>query len=80
MLFPWFFLLVHTTDEDLKFRFFASQMSFHMAQNIMSTRSTINLFGLKYLLIEKNLDHLSKANEKRIIVMVVGHFGAHAHP
>ena len=24
--------------------------------------------------------HLSKANEKRIIVMVVGHFGAHAHP
>ena len=45
------------------------------------SQSTINLFELKYLLIEKNLErHLSKANEKRIIVMVVGHFGVHAHP
>ena len=29
----------------------------------------------------ENLEcHLSKANEKRIIVIVVGHFGAHVHP
>ena len=34
-MFPWFFPLVHTTDEDLKFRFFALQMPFHAAQNIM---------------------------------------------
>ena len=44
-------------------------------------RSTFSKSSNIYLLIEKNLErHLSKANEKRIIVMVVGHFSAHAHP
>ena len=43
-------------------------------------KGKINLTNI-YLLIEKTLErHLSKANEKRIIVIVVGHFGAHAHP
>ena len=43
-----------------------------------------NLFEKAQILFayRENLErHLSKANEKRIIiVMVVGHFGAHAHP
>ena len=41
------FSLVHTTDDDLEFRFFASQMSYHVAQNILliiSSRVQIFLY------------------------------------